>query len=261
MRRVKAVKAKKVVGGAKRPLKTLERVLSKAGLGSRTEARAWIGEGRVRVNGKEVRDPDHWVDMARDRVIFDGKPLRAAEKVYLLFYKPKGYLTTYKDPDGRPTIYDVMKGVDEKVFPVGRLDLDTSGLLLLTNDSQFAEQITNPEFKIPKTYLVKSSGRLSDEQLEQLRAGVVLKDGPTRPATVMRLRDAGNHTFFEITITEGRNRQVRRMIEAIGSKVSKLVRTRIGALEIGQLQVGALRELTAKEVAGLTAQAGRKRVR
>lgn len=246
-------------GTAKRPLKTLERVLSKAGLGSRTEARSWIGAGRVRVNGKEVRDPDHWVDMARDRVTFDGKPLRPAEKVYLLFYKPKGYLTTYTDPEGRPTIYDALKGVDDKVFPVGRLDLDTSGLLLLTNDSQFAEQITNPEFKVPKTYLVKSSGRLSEEQLQQLRNGVVLKDGPTRPATVVRLRDAGNHTFFEITITEGRNRQVRRMLEAIGSKVSKLVRTGIGPLEIAGLQVGAHRELTENEVAALLKQTGRKR--
>lgn len=252
-------KPNKAEAGDKRPLKTLERVLSKAGLGSRTEARTWIGSGRVRVNGKEVRDPDHWVDMERDRVMFDGKPLRAAQKVYLLFYKPKGCLTTYKDPEGRPTIYDVMKGVDEKVFPVGRLDLDTSGLLLLTNDTQFAEQVTNPEYKIPKTYLVKSSGRLADEQLEQLRRGVILKDGPTRPAKLERLRDAGNHTFFEITITEGRNRQVRRMVEAIGSKVSKLVRTAIGPLEIGGLPVGGHRELTAKEVAALLKQTGRKR--
>ncbi|HWR52125.1 MAG TPA: pseudouridine synthase [Bryobacteraceae bacterium] len=253
---MRQVKAKGPQGGAKRPLKTLERVLSKAGLGSRTEARSWIAAGRVRVNGKEVRDPDQWVDLERDRVSFDGKPLRPAEKVYLLFYKPKGYLTTYKDPEGRPTIYDVLEGVDEKVFPVGRLDLDTSGLLLLTNDSQFAERMTNPDFKVPKTYLVKSSGRLTEEQLEQLRTGVALNDGPTRPADVVRLRDAGNHTFFEITITEGRNRQVRRMLEAIGSKVSKLVRTAIGPLEIAGLQVGAHRELTAKEVAALLKQSG-----
>jgi pseudouridine synthase len=234
-----------------RPLKTLERVLSKAGVGSRTEARSWIGGGRVSVNGTVVRDPDRWVDLELDRVSFDGKPLRAPRRVYLLLYKPKGYLTTYKDPAGRPTVYDLIGDVKEWVFPVGRLDLDTSGLLLVTNDAQFAERITNPEYKVPKTYLVKSAGRLSEEQLEQLRRGVVLKDGSTQPAEVRRVRDGGGHTFLEITIREGRNRQVRRMLEAIGSGVLKLVRTAIGEIEISGLQVGAHRALTAAEVASL----------
>ena len=128
----------------KRPLKTLERVLSKAGLGSRVEARQWVSAGRVAVNGRVICDPDHWVDMERDRVRFDGQPLTARERVYLLLYKPTGYLTTYKDPEGRPTVYDLMEDVGTFVTPVGRLDLDTSGLLLMTNDNQFAEHVTNP---------------------------------------------------------------------------------------------------------------------
>jgi pseudouridine synthase len=231
-----------------RPLKTLERVLSKAGLGSRTEARSWIGTGRVRVNGKVVRTPDFWVDLERDLVALDGKPVRGSEPLYLLLYKPKGYLTTYKDPQGRPTVYDLLPDLNHWVFPVGRLDLDTSGLLILTNDTQFAEAVTNPEFKVPKTYLVKSAGRLSDEQLEQLRCGVVLSDGPTRQAEVARLRDSGGHTFFEITITEGRNRQVRRMVEAVGSRVLKLVRTAIGPIRIGGLPIGKSRGLQPGEV-------------
>jgi 23S rRNA pseudouridine2605 synthase len=239
-----------------RPLKTLERVISKAGLGSRTEARRWIGTGRVSVNGRVIRTPDHWVDLERDRVTLDGKPVRAGDKIYLLLYKPKGYLTTYKDPEGRPTVYDLLEDVEEWLFPVGRLDLDTSGLLLVTNDSQFAERITNPEYKIPKTYLVKTSTRLSDEQLDQLRNGVVLSDGPTRPAAVKRLRDSGNRTFFEITITEGRNRQVRRMVEAAGSRVLKLVRTSIGPLEIRGLPIGKHRRLSAAEVGALLRAAG-----
>ena len=131
---------------------------------------------------------------------------------------------------------------------MGRLDQDTSGLLLLTNDTHFAELVTNPDYKIPKTYLVKTSTRLSDEQLERLRKGVMLKDGPTQPATVQRVRDSGKYTFLEITIREGRNRQVRRMIEAVGSKVLKLVRTEIGALRIGDLPIGTYRELLPAEV-------------
>ena len=231
-----------------RPLKTLERVLSKAGLGSRTDARKWIGAGRIRVNGKLIQTPDHWVDLERDQVMLDGKPVRAGRKIYLLLYKPKGYITSYKDPEGRPTVYDLIQSVGQWVVPVGRLDQDTSGLLLLTNDTHFAELVTNPEYKISKTYLVKTSTPLSDDQLEQLRKGVMLKDGPAQPAIVQRVRDSGKYTFLEITIREGRNRQVRRMIEAIGSKVLKLVRTEIGGLRIGDLPIGTYRELLPSEV-------------
>src|ERR687896_108875 len=167
---------------AKRPLKTLERVLSKAGLGSRTEARTWIRAGRVKVNGKAERDPDRWVDLQRDRVRLDDKPLVAQERLYVVLYKPTGYLTTYKDPEGRPTVYDLITDVGTFVSPVGRLDLNTSGLLLMTNDNQFAERVTNPNSHVPKTYLVKASTTLSDKQLAQLREGIELADGPTRPA-------------------------------------------------------------------------------
>ena len=239
----------------KRPLKTLERVLSKAGLGSRTEARQWIGAGRVRVNGKLIQTPDRWVDLERDRVTLDGKPVRGSEKVYLLLYKPKGYLTTYKDPEGRPTIYDLLDGVEQWVFPVGRLDLDSSGLLLVTNDTAFAERIANPDYKVPKTYLVKTASRLADDDLDRLRRGLELKDGPTQPALVTRQRDAGSHTFLEITIAEGRNRQVRRMIEAVGSRVLKLVRTAIGPIRIGALPIGKYRPLAPAELRTLSGAA------
>ena len=236
----------------KRPLKTLERVLSKAGVGSRVEARSWIHAGRVKVNGHVTRNPDQWVDMKRDRVLFDGKPLVARERVYLLLYKPTGYLTTYKDPDGRPTVYDLMADVGTFLSPVGRLDLDTSGLLLMTNDNQFAERVTNPGSHVPKTYLVKASAVLTDTQLQRLREGIELPDGPTRPAEVTRVRDSGKYTHFEITLTEGRNRQVRRMVEALDAKVLKLVRVRIGRIAIGKLLIGKWRLLTAVEVASLS---------
>ncbi len=245
------MRAPERTGDKLRPVKTLERVLSKAGLGSRTDARSWIGAGRVRVNGKVIQTPDHWVDLERDRVTLDGKPVRAQERRYILLYKPKGYITSYGDPEGRATVYDLITELGAWVVPVGRLDQDTSGLLLMTNDTQFAERIMNPAFKIAKTYLVKCSTLLGDEQLDRLRNGVELNDGPTRPALVKRVRDSGPHTYLEITITEGRNRQVRRMIEAVGSKVLKLVRTAIGPIEIGGLEIGKFRDLTAAERSAL----------
>ncbi len=247
----KTVSAPPVQGAQKRPLKTLERVLSKAGAGSRTDARAWIAAGRVRVNGHVVRDPDRWVDMQRDRVRLDERPLAARDRIYLLLYKPTGYLTTYKDPAGRPTVYDLIAGVGTFLSPVGRLDLDTSGLLLMTNDNRFAEHVTNPASHVPKTYLVKASRRLTDDQLQQLRDGVELSDGPTRPAVVTRVRDSEKYTHVEITLTEGRNRQVRRMVEALGATVLKLVRVRIGEIAIGNLHIGTWRILSPTEIRAL----------
>jgi pseudouridine synthase len=233
---------------AGRGQKTLERVISKAGLGSRKEARAWIHAQRVQVNGRIIENPDHWIDFERDRIDFDGKPLQARKKLYILLYKPTGYVTTYRDPEGRKTVYDLLADVPSFVGTVGRLDEDSSGLLLLTNDTQFAERLTNPAYHVPKTYLVKCASVLSEEALAALRAGVALSDGPTQPAEVKRVRDSDSKTFVEITIHEGRNRQVRRMIEAVGSRVLKLVRIRFGPLEIGDLKSGTWRLLTAAEV-------------
>jgi pseudouridine synthase len=176
------------------------------------------------------------VDPAKDKVRFDGKPLEQGENVYVLLYKPTGYLTTYRDPEGRPTIYWLLTQYTQFLQNVGRLDLDTSGLLLLTNDSDFANHVTSPESHVPKTYLVKAAGLLTEEQLGKLRAGVELSDGPTRPAQVKLVRHTARQTFLEITITEGRNRQVRRMI---------------GPIEIAGLEIGKHRQLTPGEVKGL----------
>jgi pseudouridine synthase len=238
-------------GAHKRPLKTLDRVISKAGLGSRPEARRWVHDRRVRVNGRIVENPDAWIDMGRDKVAVDGKPLERRERVYVLLYKPTGYITTYKDPERRPTVYDLVARVETFVSPVGRLDLDTSGLLLMTNDTQLAEQIANPDSHIPKTYLVKASRVLSDADLDRLSRGIVLSDGPTRAAHVERLRDSGKYTHFEITLTEGRNRQVRRMVEALDAVVLKLVRVQIGPIRIGTMQIGTWRYLDESEIEAL----------
>lgn len=235
--------------------RTLDRAISKLGIGSRTDARSWIGAGRVAVNGKKIQSPDLWVDLSKDRVTLDGRPLVAAKKQYLLLYKPKGYLTTFKDPEGRPTVYDLLPAEGDWIVPVGRLDQDTTGLLIMTNDTQFANAVMSPESHVPKTYLVKASALLSEEQMDRLRQGLELADGPTRPAKVIRIRDSAKYTFFEITITEGRNRQVRRMVEALGAKVLKLVRTQIGPIAIAGLEIGKHRALTPGEVRQLLGSA------
>jgi pseudouridine synthase len=203
------------------------------------------------VNGRVVEDPDLWIDFDRDRILFDGKPLESRQHVYILLYKPAGYITTFRDPAGRPTVYDLIADAGTFVSPVGRLDLDTSGLLILTNDAQFAERLTNPDHKIAKTYLVKCSTLLTEEALDQLRKGVELSDGPTRPAEVKRVRDSDKYSHIEIAVTEGRNRQVRRMIEAIGSRVLKLVRTQIGGIRIGDLKIGRWRFLEPEDLLSL----------
>jgi len=163
------------------------------------EAVALAGAARiVDALPRVVDDPDTWVDLERDRVAFDGKPLRREAHAYFLLYKPKGYLTTYRDPQGRKTIYDLLPDRDRYLFPVGRLDLETSGLLLLTNDTQFAEQLTNPEYHVPKTYQVKASKHLADEELARLRAGLALRDGPTRPANQALVPQGVNSPVWNI---------------------------------------------------------------
>lgn len=234
---------------------SLDRVLSRLGLASRTASRQAIQSGRLRVNGRVVRDPECWVDPERDVILLDGRHLKPARKLYLLFYKPKGVITSHGDPAGRKTIYDYLGALGEEgkwVAPVGRLDKDTSGLLLLTNDTGFADFVTSPESEVPKTYLAKISGLASDATVAQLAAGVEMKRGDwARPSGVRRVEDRGKYTWLEIVLTEGKNREVRRMIEAVGFKVLKLVRTRVGLLTLEGLEVGKWRELTGAELNAL----------
>jgi pseudouridine synthase len=237
-------------------LRGLERILSKSGAASRKQAADWIRGGRVRVNGAVILDPEAWFDPERDAITIDGRRLAPRAKLYVALHKPRGYLTTRSDPGGRPTVYDLIADVDAWVIPVGRLDADTSGLLLLTNDTQFAERITNPASHVEKTYRVEARPELSDEALDALRAGVTLHDGPTRPARVERI-DRGR--AFDITITEGRNRQVRRMVKAVGSRVMTLARIAIGPIGIARLEPGAWRRLSRAELRALGEHGARPR--
>jgi 23S rRNA pseudouridine2605 synthase len=236
----------------RKPAMTLDRVLSRFGLASRRAARQAIQAGRLKVNGRVVRDPDVWIQPDRDAFHLDGNRLKPARKIYLLFYKPKGVLTSHSDPGGRKTVYECLGEIGQWVSTVGRLDKDTSGLLLLTNDTDFADFVTHPHSRVPKTYLVKASGLLSDGLIARLNAGVRMKRGDwARPESVRRLEDRGKYTWLEVVLTEGKNREVRRMIEAVGFKVLKLVRTRLGPLTLKGLEVGKWRALTPAEVASL----------
>ena len=239
---------------------TLDRVLSRFGLASRTEAREAICAGRLKVNGRVVRDRDRWVRPAEDTIQFDGERLKSARRIYLLFYKPKAVITSHGDPQGRKTVYDYLSEMGRWVAPVGRLDKDTSGLLLLTNDTQFAEFVTSPDSGVQKTYLVKLNGLMNEETLAKLNAGVKMKRGDlARPESVRRVEDRGKYTWLEAVLTEGKNREVRRMIEAVGFKVLKLVRTRIGPLTLEGLEVGKWRELKPAEVAALRKRGAARR--
>src|SRR5262245_33931420 len=228
----------------KKPRATLDRVLSKAGIASRTTTRQWIQQGRVKVNGRIIRDPDDWVESAKDVVHFDGRKVREEKKTYVLLNKPTGIVTSFGDNRKRPTVYDCLQGLGRWVFPVGRLDMDTSGLLILTNDTEFGEALLRPESKVPKTYYVKVSGAVTLEEYFALAFGVDIGHGESSGRAIVReTRASTQYTWFELTITEGKNRQVRRMCEAIGHPVLKLVRIRIGKFELGDLATGNFKRL------------------
>lgn len=228
--------------------RTLDRLLSRQGLCSRSVAGRWIAAGRVQVNGRVERRPGAWIDPEADEVALDGRPLQGARKLYLALHKPKGYLTSFGDPRGLRTVYDLLGDVEAWVFPVGRLDRDTSGLLLLTNDTDLGERVTNPAFGLVKRYRVTTKTRVAKEELERLRRGPVLSDGPTRPARAELVGHRGSTSVVELEISEGRNRQVRRMFQAVGRPVKELRRLAIGPLELGELPSGRWRELGAGEL-------------
>ena len=230
----------------------LQKILSAAGISSRRAAEEIIQEGRVRVNGKVITELGAKADPDKDHVKVDGKLINPKQpKNYIMLNKPAGFVTTMSDPEKRPIVANLLKGVKVRVYPVGRLDYDTEGLLLLTNDGDFAHLVTHPKHELPKTYLVKVKGALEDRHVASLEQGVFLKDGKTAPARVRKLRKEESNSWVEITIHEGRKRQVRRMIDYTGHSVIKLKRTKVGNLNLGDLPMGAYRHLTLDEVRGL----------
>jgi len=230
----------------------LQKLIAGTGLASRRKAEEWISAGRVMVNGKIVTELGTKVDPGRDHVKVDGKHLSAAQPfVYLMLNKPKNVMSTLDDPGGRTTVKDFLRGVSVRVFPVGRLDFDSEGLMLLTNNGDLAQALLHPRYHVPKTYLIKVKGVLSDDEINRLEQGVRLADGMTSPAIVKKVRKVEANSWLEITIREGRKHQVKRMLEAVGHPVIKLMRIRMGPLSLGNLEPGEFRFLTDREANAL----------
>jgi 23S rRNA pseudouridine2605 synthase len=230
----------------------LQKLIAGTGLASRRKAETLIAAGRVTVNGRVVTELGTKVDPACDHVKVDGKHLAAAQPfVYLMLNKPKNVMSTLDDPGGRPTVKDFLRGVSVRVFPVGRLDFDSEGLMLLTNNGDLTQALLHPRYHVPKTYLIKVKGVLTDEEIGELERGVKLEDGMTGPATVKKVRKVEANSWVEITIHEGRKHQVKRMLEAVGHPVIKLVRVRMGPLSLGDLAPGEFRFLTDREANAL----------
>jgi len=257
------------------PAERLQKIIAAAGIASRRKAEQLITSGLVSVNGQIVTELGSKADPERDHIKVNGKLLSGpARHIYLLLHKPKGYVTTAADPEGRPTVLDLVRSVGTRVYPVGRLDYLSEGLLLLTNDGELAQKLTHASSHVSKTYLVKVSGQPATEAIDKLRRGIALPAertplktpeekpvGPrerrrseavrTAPAKIQLLREASN-PWYEVTLTEGRNRQIRRMFEAIGHHVEKIKRVRYGPLEL-DVESGKFRHLTSREVGQLKA--------
>jgi len=230
----------------------LEKFLSEAGVASRRHAKQIISEGRVTVNEQQVFIPGTRVDPDADVIKLDGKSISLVmKKVYIALNKPAGYLSTAIDDRNRPTVLHLLRNLPVRVYPVGRLDLDTEGLLLLTNDGEFAHKITHPRYRVDKVYIAWVQGHPDEVALEKLRRGVRIEDGITAPAKVIVTEQTGTQTCLKITIHEGKKRQIKRMCRAVGHEVQNLRRIQVGPIKLGNLRVGKYRHLSSKEIGAL----------
>ena len=232
-------------------MERIQKILAAGGLASRRAAEKLITEGRVRVNGRVITELGAKADARNDRIEVDGKRVVAEQHVYIVLHKPRGVVATMSDPEGRPTVRDILAPVGARVYPVGRLDFATSGVLLATNDGDFAEGLLHPKKAVPKTYVVKVSGKMTAEHMDKWRNGVRLEDGVTAPAEAKTLRFEGDKTWFELTIKEGRNQQIRRMGEATGFPVMRLARLSFAQISAEHLRPGQWRHMTREELVQL----------
>lgn len=233
----------------------LQKILADAGVASRRKAEEMIAAGDVRVNDQPVQVGDK-ADPKHDKITVKGRLLKThTPNVYLLLHKPRGFITTMSDEKGRKCVADLVKDIPERVYPVGRLDRESEGLLLMTNDGAFANAMTHPSRHVPKTYRVTVHPSITEEQLTQMAVGIVIDGRRTAPAQVRVLKQEQGRVVLEIILHEGRNRQIRKMCEALGLEVARLKRTAIGPLRLGMLQPGDYRELTAQEINQLNAAA------
>jgi pseudouridine synthase len=237
-------------------LERIQKIISRSGVASRRHAEEMILQERVTLNGKIVKKLGTKVDPEKDHIKVNGKLINPRQpKTYILLNKPRGYITSLRDKEGRPVVIDLLKGIRTRVYPVGRLDYDTEGLLLLTNDGDLANEIMHPKREIKKTYYVKIKGTLDDKDFERLKRGIKIEEYLTAPATVKRLKRTNENSWIEMVIHEGRKRQIRKMLEKIGHPVLKLKRVKIGFLDLKGLETGKYRYLTPEEVSRFKAMA------
>jgi pseudouridine synthase len=237
----------------------LQKILSQAGITSRRKAEGLILQGRVSVNGKIVRELGTKAVLGRDEIRVDGKTIKPeTERIVLVLFKPRRCVTTLHDPQGRPTVADFVNKFPMRLYPVGRLDYDAEGLLLLTNDGELAHRLQHPRYKVPKTYLVKVRGHPPEEAVARLQQGVNLEDGVTAPAELIVMEDDQKATWLSLTLREGRKHQVKRMCAAVGHPVLRLRRTKVGPIELDNLRPGEIRRLKSREVRSLREKVGLK---
>jgi pseudouridine synthase len=227
----------------------LQKILSTAGITSRRKAEEMLLQGRIAVNGTIVRKPGSLADTALDLIEVDGVPIgRSENKVYIMLHKPAGYITSVSDPEGRPTVMQLIEKIPERIFPVGRLDYDTEGLLVLTNDGDFAHILQHPRHDIQRTYRVKVHGLPAHAQLEKLRQGVVIDGTKMSCHRIKPIEHTPKNTWLELVLYEGRNRQIKKMFEGIGHRVTRIMRTAFGPLLLDTLPPGAYRFMTKQEI-------------
>jgi 23S rRNA pseudouridine2605 synthase len=238
----------------------LQKILSRAGVSSRRTAEKMIAEGRISVNRTVVVEPGTKADPGKDEIRLDGRLISLeTERIYLMLHKPKGYVTTLSDPQGRPIVTDLLNGVAARVYPVGRLDYDSEGLLILSNDGEFAQRLQHPRYGIPKTYRVKVEGHLLKEELKALERGIDLPDGRFAPTEIQLEKTNPRSTWLTLTLTDGRNRVIRRAFDSLGHPVARLVRVAVADITLASLPEGAWRLLTSREVERLLLLAGSRK--
>ncbi|MCL2722913.1 MAG: rRNA pseudouridine synthase [Polyangiaceae bacterium] len=244
-----------VYGGARaagsRIMERIQKILARGGIASRRAAETFITEGRVRINGRVITELGAKADARRDRIEVDGKRVVAEDFIYAVLHKPRGVVSTMSDPEGRPTVRELLTSLGARVYPVGRLDFATSGVLLVTNDGEFADALLHPKRAVPKTYVIKVKGVMTEADLDHFRKGVHLEDGVTLPAEVRLDRYEGDKTWIELTLREGRNQQIRRMGEATGFPVMRLARLSFADINAEGLKPGQFRRLTRDELIAL----------
>jgi 23S rRNA pseudouridine2605 synthase len=235
----------------------INRILSLAGLASRRKADQMIKAGRIRLNGLVIREPGTRALWGIDSIKLDGQEIpKPFERIYLMLNKPFGYICALSDPAQRPIVSDLLKDIKERVYPVGRLDFDTLGLLLLTNDGEWAHRLTHPRYHVPRTYKLTLEGKITEQALNRLKRGIRLDDGFTGPCKITPIQQDEQKSIIRMTVTLGRSRMLRRMLDAVGYKVIHLIRTGFGSLELGELKIGDYRHLESHEIRAMKKMVG-----